>query len=286
MIADSTYVMGKGHKVCQDYALSKVTENEGCIIVSDGCSGSPHTDMGSRLLSWSANQLDVRDMSFGIKTIANASQIIKILNLPEAALDATLLTASYKKGEPAVVVKTFGDGAILAKGPDVNTMFISLKYDTGYPYFLNYLYQNAMGAFLRMNPGITPEIQVFEIGKDFESHIDFPNTTDLQAQIKFFDEKNIKIQANDHQLTFEFDKTKYNEIVLFTDGIFSFFKIIETSTSKFKSPLSPIIVVPDLVDFKTCSNGFLYRRMMRFKQVSETEQLFHDDDLGMAALKI
>ena len=44
--SDSYFKIGKTHLICQDYAL----HSEGHISLSDGCSSSPNTDIGSRLL--------------------------------------------------------------------------------------------------------------------------------------------------------------------------------------------------------------------------------------------
>ena len=47
MNTDGAFYIGTTHEVCQDYCMA---END-AIVVSDGCSGSPGTDMGSRVLS-------------------------------------------------------------------------------------------------------------------------------------------------------------------------------------------------------------------------------------------
>ena len=62
MKLDSAFQIGKTHDVCEDFALTGTFEDEKntarYVIVSDGCSSSQNTDLGSRLLSFSiANEL-------------------------------------------------------------------------------------------------------------------------------------------------------------------------------------------------------------------------------------
>ena len=48
MNANCAINIGSTHALCQDYALAR---NDGpYVILSDGCSSSPDTDVGSRLL--------------------------------------------------------------------------------------------------------------------------------------------------------------------------------------------------------------------------------------------
>jgi hypothetical protein len=54
MNANHYFSIGKDHAICQDYAISKLINNGGCAILSDGCSSSPSTDIGSRLLAMAA----------------------------------------------------------------------------------------------------------------------------------------------------------------------------------------------------------------------------------------
>ena len=55
MKIDSAFQIGKTHDICEDFALTG-TKNSivPYTIVSDGCSSSPLTDVGSRILSFAA----------------------------------------------------------------------------------------------------------------------------------------------------------------------------------------------------------------------------------------
>ena len=49
--ADAAFTIGKTHAVCQDYALAQNASDTSPLRatwLSDGCSSSPHTDIGAR----------------------------------------------------------------------------------------------------------------------------------------------------------------------------------------------------------------------------------------------
>ena len=50
MFADCAFAAGRGHDVCQDYAAAGGGADEPYAILADGCSTSPDTDVGARLL--------------------------------------------------------------------------------------------------------------------------------------------------------------------------------------------------------------------------------------------
>ena len=51
MKADAYFEIGATHLVCQDYALAFANNEYAYAIVSDGCTSSPNTDIGARLIS-------------------------------------------------------------------------------------------------------------------------------------------------------------------------------------------------------------------------------------------
>jgi hypothetical protein len=57
MNADYDFQIGKDHQVCQDYSMVGYTEDKAVAILSDGCSASPHVDIGARLLTLSAREM-------------------------------------------------------------------------------------------------------------------------------------------------------------------------------------------------------------------------------------
>jgi len=93
MEADAHFIMGSTHGVCQDYALAGRAGSRWAAIVCDGCSSSPDTDLGARVL---ARAFLAALMRQAVVTeaidhaLAVASEVIANLSLPHDALDTTL----------------------------------------------------------------------------------------------------------------------------------------------------------------------------------------------------
>ncbi|MCA9708502.1 MAG: hypothetical protein KDK70_21815, partial [Myxococcales bacterium] len=55
MYVDAWFAIGDTHVVCEDFACAGHTEaGAGFAVVCDGCSSSPQTDVGARLLAAAA----------------------------------------------------------------------------------------------------------------------------------------------------------------------------------------------------------------------------------------
>lgn len=117
---DSYFSIGAQHKVCQDYSSQGLSAGLPYVIVSDGCSSSPNTDIGSRIVSlYSKHLLESKDIdslnysgeeSFHGKLL-HMMESSNFLRLPNTSFDATLLTARVLDDE-SYVVTCFGDGVI------------------------------------------------------------------------------------------------------------------------------------------------------------------------------
>ena len=127
MNADAHYLIGDGHAVCQDYALA----NGSVAVVADGCSSSPGSDVGARLLA----RLALRSLC-SEKILRRASTMARALALPPTALDATLL-AITADGRGADVV-AYGDGVVAARARNGGLEIHHLRYPSGAPAYLSY----------------------------------------------------------------------------------------------------------------------------------------------------
>ena len=127
MNTDAFFRQGKSHLVCQDYARAQ----DLCAALADGCSSSPHTDMGARYL--------VNSFFNGAEDLEYGALCQKPSCLPKTCLDATLMTLSV--GEEYSEVSCYGDGVIVIV-PQEGDAFI---YDIDW---------NDMPAYLsyRLNP--------------------------------------------------------------------------------------------------------------------------------------
>jgi serine/threonine protein phosphatase PrpC len=146
MNADSTFIIGATHAVCQDYAVAR----DAYAIVSDGCSASPDTDIGARLLVKAAEQLlhTNHDRSALHEAAARlALEWAKPINLPPESLDATLLTAFISDDE--LLVTCSGDGVIVAERNDGGLDVHVISFPSGYPFYPAYWHQpDRLDAFL------------------------------------------------------------------------------------------------------------------------------------------
>ncbi len=138
LTCDSFYRIGSTHDVCQDYALAvqhrrdEASATRTLAIVGDGCSGEPHTDIGSRLvLHGTANQwtqvdalLDLEgwverksiEVSYGV-SVARAACLH--VGVPACGVTATTVLIEHHAEAPREVRGAiFGDGAISLRTVD------------------------------------------------------------------------------------------------------------------------------------------------------------------------
>ena len=74
MNTDFYYEIGHSHTICEDYAIAgKFASDISFAIVCDGCSASPHVDVGARIIAHSAQK--------GLKCIGKAFKYVKSSNL-------------------------------------------------------------------------------------------------------------------------------------------------------------------------------------------------------------
>ncbi|MDG1479296.1 MAG: hypothetical protein P8R54_06870 [Myxococcota bacterium] len=114
MPASAAYAIGTSHTVCQDYARA-VGER---ALLSDGCSGSPDTDIGARLLVCAALQDPTLDGGLPARAAQTArgwatSQGLAVPDHTPGCLDATLLLA-WQDGDHLRALVS-GDGAVVLR---------------------------------------------------------------------------------------------------------------------------------------------------------------------------
>jgi hypothetical protein len=164
LLVDACYTIGKMHLFCQDYA-SRGSEPVPHVILADGCSAAPDSDLGARLLALDARCLlrqfareaadrDQQALQYerlGRRIVRRAARQVRELGLDPAVLDATLLVAWCH--EQTVSMHLYGDGCIAAQRADGTVVAIEIEYAENAPYYLSYrldpergmLYQAAVG---------------------------------------------------------------------------------------------------------------------------------------------
>jgi sulfur transfer complex TusBCD TusB component (DsrH family) len=265
MNTGSAFYIGKTHKICQDYTLHGIVP-EPYIIVSDGCSGSPNTDYGSRILAKVASDLISSDGQLDSdELLIEADEVCRILNMPQHTLDATLLCA-YKQ-DKNYHLHMFGDG-IAVKIKEDNTMeVISINYPSGAPYYLSYRLNETRKEGYIEQFSLKKEISKFNIYSD--------------GIVENF--KSEEDDSDEHYLESGLI-TDYKAIILMSDGIHTFYELNKTPTFTDEKPIKLIDVLKKVLDFKGWQGEFLDRRFTKFRKECEKINWHHGDDFSLAAM--
>jgi hypothetical protein len=132
-------VIGKTHKICQDYSLSGLDPFP-YLIISDGCSSGIDTDVGSRIIVSMAKK-NIHLLKFNYKkfvetTILQSKTIASLMGLKKESLLATLYIII--KLEDKLIVLSIGDGDIIYK-KDGEIVSINFEYEHNIPYYPIYI---------------------------------------------------------------------------------------------------------------------------------------------------
>lgn len=268
MNSDSYFSIGKTHIHNDDYALSKDMLEDSLIVVSDGCSSSPHTDFGSRILtqtlikSWLSYD-KINHLDF-LKSL-NCWKIAESLALPNSCLDATLIYAF--KHNNLIKVVAVGDGTIAIKDKFDITTILTISYKGNAPLYLNYFVDyNRMKALKEM----------FDCTKEIKTTIIDPHGKIISTSY---------ISSNDiEEYAFPIDEVK--SISIFTDGISSFTKAIITPTSKSFEPVPEYEIIRKLVDYKGTAGVFVQRVTKKTLKDLKDIGIENNDDLSVATINL
>lgn len=276
MNTDSAFAIGKRHEVCQDYTQTEIDGGWARVFVSDGCSSSKDSDIGSRLLVLSAKQsiramldseadpfsADPNDM--GLVAISGAMMSAKVLDLPLETLDATLLSI-VTNGEQ-VLLSAFGDGVLVLTWDSSRRRCVDIEFPNGYPDYLSYridkgrrakydkLYQGGIARISEYGG----ELAVVEETKGIELHRAYEETFHC-------------VWGTNRLVT----------AAVLSDGVRSFYKRSESGANE---PVPLDEVLGNLLDFKLFSGRFVQRRLNRFLKDAAARGWEHHDDIAVAAI--
>lgn len=247
-------------------------------ILSDGCSGSPNTDFGSRFLTraahWALNQFNGSFPSGGLHVTASAfaSQMASSCNIEFECLDATLLMAveGSSGGSEGVWVLVFGDGVVAARHRNSHeTTLYSIEFPHGYPAYLSYLLDiERLKGYVKHTNGQPALLHSYI--KDGEVTITTP--------FPFFD-----LSSNEWSVPFMcfFPSDEYDVVSLFSDGIDSFDPVGRSMPTPY---LETVDFVRDFLSFKGHVGEFVVRRAKRAISKFRDMGYVHSDDFSMAAI--
>jgi len=292
MNVDTAFTTGKSHATCQDFAISEKSNNideyRNTIVIADGCSGSPFTDFGARILAKTAiNQ--IRDLGYPNlhefdeeQCILSARPLIKMLNLPTQCLDTTLLFASACDSQAQII--TYGDGVIAIKIKTGDIIIINAAYTDSYPFYINYLYdkkrrhenwlddhdKKEVSHFILRNNG---KVEIIDEKCDFHPRLEIDGneigTMSIQLQRTIID-------------IVSFDTIEF--IAIMSDGVHSFYESITTETSKYNQHISYFDILRELLSFKSFNSKFVQRRLNKFTKDCEKKNWLYMDDVSLGVI--
>jgi hypothetical protein len=289
--ADCAFRMGRSHLVCQDYAAAGAGEIP-CVLLADGCSSSPDTDVGARLLvrsalsgmaclpsplAWDASAQSTALCfrawlgQYHRDAISAARRHGDALGLPKTALDTTLLTVAAQ--DDRWFASVFGDGVIVAKNRSGRLEVSVVSYLSGYPFYPNYLLDAERKSAL---------LQMEDSGRKVERFLLAP---DGSVQEQSCDEYPADFHC--HVVTGKSEEVEW--VAALSDGIHSFYATAdcerrEGGASRANTPVPLTIVLRALLAFKTTKGQFVQRRLQRFLRDCDRLGWQHYDDLSVAAL--
>lgn len=289
---DSYFRIGSQHVrtalPCQDYAFAgRSTFGIDYAIVSDGCSASKDSDVGSRAIThWFRNQLDSFPTIFPADPEEYKNdKFYKELFIQRfkdhfgtmwsenfiphrECLDATLVAAfihrAFKKGYILVA----GDGAFSIKNKDGTVESFYVCIDENAPPYLSYhLNEKNKLRYLDFMAKQQARVHLFKAIKAGEGSPSFIEDSWYYAS---------DVLENGG-LVFSFDPQTTDVVSVFTDGIASFGK--DGKAVPFGE------VMGQFMDIKSPAGIFIGRTCISTFRKHAKENIDHYDDFSMAALK-
>lgn len=267
LLLDAYYTIGKLHLFCQDYALYGL-EPVPYLILADGCSASPDSDVGARLLALNARWLLSRfarpasgeerrvwHWALGRRIVRRAARQARDLGLDPTVLDATLLVA-WCDGM-TVHAHLYGDGCFAVRNAKGRVATIRVEYAENAPCYLSYLLDSERWALYQEAIGEPATAQSIHYQNDAG--------------------ESVRQEPFDTPIIFDFDLAIYPTVALATDGLDSF---VAAETGK---RLDLRIVACEMLDFIYLEGAFVQRRLRKALFDHAQQGIFNMDDIGLGA---
>ena len=265
LVADSVFAIGSTHEVCQDYATHWQTETKAFAIVCDGCSSSPKTDVGARLLAETFSSCLKSSVPTNEKFFADALTIFgaslrsiqQSLNANPAWFDATLVACLVDTSTKLATFFVWGDGHIRIEHENgsITTLDVDFDKNQNAPYYPSY-------EIFRQN-GL----------KDYEDTYG-ELTPNRKWQSAMLEEPN---DLHEDFLGFQISTEAIKSINLYSDGIGTLLQGDNTSVDIEQA-------ASQLQDYRVIGQGALGRRFKKAQKLWRKEGIQHTDDLGVATI--
>ena len=268
--ADCAFTIGSTHSICQDYAFASNDLDHAHVVVTDGCSSSPDTDIGTRLVARVASQLILKRRCDDTSCLHREATRLALdwartIGLPDQAIDATLLTAEVKNQELAIGVS--GDGVVMLQSRQGNIDVYSISFPNGFPLYPSYTHQPERLETWKSTSPSRKQVRQFRTSAPTGKLKLLSTTTSDQLT------HTIRVAAEE-----------YKFVALLSDGIHSFYKTHADVTSRRNISVAMEDVIADIVGFKSGHGGFVARRAKQFAKQAQITNLQHADDLAVGAI--
>jgi hypothetical protein len=288
MNSDSAFCIGRSHRICQDYSVAggngsfdggekkSGKSSEPYVIVADGCSSSPDTDVGARLLVRSAARVlrapgkrsaaSLREHYEGAARLALAQATL--LDLNPQCVDATLLTVNVHAGE--FIAACYGDGVIALQARCGGYLDVySISFSDGYPLYPSYAEQPERRRFFEsLSSNVKEVVHYRMLSSDRSILLKESHTSTDPLEI------------------FAGKAEEYEYVAVMTDGIRSFTEVTRTETTKRVEPVALEKLIPDLLTFKSPAGAFAQRRLNKFLNECQKKNRQHNDDLAVGVVHL
>lgn len=274
--------IGDNHKVCEDYVLcGEASEGRKFLIVSDGCSSSKNTDMGSRIIAHVTKKFlmdrfadnrphEMPEAGFmGSAIIHSAKLAASMLRMNTACLDATLVIGILDPVKNWFYVYAYGDMAILTKYSDEKLQIIDIEYTSeiessqNAPYYLSYQLDDLRDI-------IYHDMKIDKIIRTRTKYKGGTEVIDDTSRV-----------AYDYVHPIILDANQIKSILICSDGFSSFIQPGENGMVK----SDPCTIAQEFTSFKNFRGEFLKRRIKRaLSDLEQTYKASHYDDLSIGAI--
>jgi len=268
--ADSFLVKGYSHAICEDYILHGNYSRGPYVILSDGCSSVPNTDVGARIICYAAQkylheagkELIMPSRHDMVSKIMNRALIsCEMLGIDKECLHATLLMM-WGDG-CGIQVHGWGDGACVIQYDDGTFEYLEVAFPNEMPKYPLYHVMPELERAYKQAAGESPTILSFDLKKK-HGVLDGYFDNGLREHIVLDKVSTIK------------------SISIMSDGITSFKDQVDLT----KDVEDPKARAMELLQFKNTTGLFLQRRVNKMlkRWRRHDDPLDHYDDLSIGTI--
>ena len=259
----SAYIKGHSHLKCDDYAA----HSDKCGFLSDGCSSAKNSDIGAKLLSFYAleninhflylnkGRYDFKEFIFYLENFIKENwvntSVLKQNNIIEDLFSCTL--GGIVKHNDNIYLSLLGDGCIYYELDNGEKYIVIVSFEKNYPFYISYLFTESV--FNNWEQLSDNNIKI--------DHYKFENNEWTLIPKS--------IPTDTLYLTITYPLNSIKTASIFSDGV------------EQCNGLSTIEAINELVNFKNTNIDFAWRRLRRFEENRNKQNLYNQDDISIVS---